>query len=589
MNLAPSLRLYLLCLLVNSLFIDPAFAGLPTLSDQEKRDFIESLAEPSKEKKVFYRWQFETSRRTFLEAGEMTSQLYEYLMNRNRTYNNVGGGLYIAEDISSSSSAGTTLIQVEVGPGYKFLNLSDATVLRKLKEKNITIRDVYRLDPKVAVRDLASDTWWALKGQGDIKFKPFNSQKIDLDTLTTNYDKIKGKAQREFFKSAISKDILRRAKKDSLVFESPFVEIVEEAYGRKYVEKSIRNHIASRPPVKTFSEGTKILKNVGRYLSKTEVSKIATETPFKSIGEGISVFNAVVKNYSGPNDTIEEIKHRLINKMVNLPVKTEEEAREALDFASRRFSDSDRTQLVENIAQRAKTENSDFFRHVSQYLSKKNKDQVTQLILSLKEGLDILRDVGPYLSKKNKDKLINQITDLPIKDLDEDMYVLEELLEYFSKKDIQKMIKKIPFDSIREVSDGHTILTNVGEHLSKQDIEKVVAKLPFDSMDEAVNFFNSVRINFNKKTLDNLAEAIADLPVKIKKADTLLYATAIGFSEENLEKMVEQLPINSIEEGNKTFNQVKEVLPPKARDKLSNRITKLKAKVKCLEKQLTAL
>ena len=587
MNLVPSLRLYLLCLSVNSLFIDPAFARLPTLSDQEKRDFLESLAEPSKEKKVFYRWQFETSRRNLLEAGEMTSQLYEYFMNRKN--NTAGGGLYIAEDISSSSSAGTTLIQVEVGPDYKFLDLFDTTVLRKLKEKNITIRDVYRLDPKVAVKDRASKTWWALKGQGDIKFKPFNSQKIDMDTLTTNYDKIKGEAQREFFKSAISKDILRRAKKDSLVFESSFVKIVEEAYGRKYVEKRIRNHIASRLPVKTFSEGIKILKNVGKYLSKTEVSKIANETPLKSIGEGISVFNAVVKNYSGPNDTIEDLKHRLINKTVNLPVKTEEEAREALDFASRHFSNSDRTQLVEDIAQKAKTENSDFFRHVSQYLSKKNKDQVTQPIRSLEEGLDILSDVGPYLSKKNKDKLINQITDLPIKDLDEDIYVLEELQKYFSKKDLQKMIKKIPFDSIRDVSDGHTIVTSLGEHLSKQDIEKVVAKLPFDSMDEAVEFFNSVRINLNKNTLDSLAEAIADLPVKIKKADTLLYAAAIGFSEENLEKMVEQLPINSIEEGNKTFNQVKNVLPPKARDKLSNRIERLKEKLGCLEKQLTIL
>ena len=55
--------------------------ALAEMSDEEKREFIESLAKPSKEKKVFYRWQSEASRKTLIEAGEMTPKLYDYFMN----------------------------------------------------------------------------------------------------------------------------------------------------------------------------------------------------------------------------------------------------------------------------------------------------------------------------------------------------------------------------------------------------------------------------------------------------------------------------------------------------------------------------
>ena len=122
MTIAPFLRLCLVCLLANSLFINPALARLPRLSDKEKREFIESLAEPSKEKKVFYRWQSEAAGKNLIKAEEMTPKLYDYFMKHDGIS---GAGLYIAEDITSSSRFGNTLIQVEVEPGYKFLDLAD--------------------------------------------------------------------------------------------------------------------------------------------------------------------------------------------------------------------------------------------------------------------------------------------------------------------------------------------------------------------------------------------------------------------------------------------------------------------------------
>ena len=104
-TITPSLWLCLLCLLANALFSDSALARFFKLSDQKKREFIESLAKPSKEKKVFYRWQSETARKNLIEAGEMTPQIYKYFMEH--TGGDVlGAGLYIAEDLSSSSRFG---------------------------------------------------------------------------------------------------------------------------------------------------------------------------------------------------------------------------------------------------------------------------------------------------------------------------------------------------------------------------------------------------------------------------------------------------------------------------------------------------
>ena len=288
MTITPPLWLCLLCLLANALFIDSALARFFKLSDQEKREFIESLAKPSKEKMVFYRWQSETARQNLIEAGEMTPQIYKYFMEH--TGGDVlGAGLYIAEDISSSSRFGGTLIQVEIEPGYKFLDLSNPKIQKKLQKKGIDREDVYMLDPKVAVKSSIGKPWWVLKNQKGVQFKPFSSQEISLDILLNNYQSLDGTKQQEFFRASISKDVLMRANKNSFVLENPHaLEIIEKSYGRKYVEEAVKNHIASRPPIARFSEGTEILKNIGKYLSEEDRKRIADITknlPPKNIQE----------------------------------------------------------------------------------------------------------------------------------------------------------------------------------------------------------------------------------------------------------------------------------------------------------------
>lgn len=146
--------------------------------------------------------------KNFLEAGEMTPELYEYFMSR-RPNSYEGGGFYVAEDISSSSGKyGKTLIQVEVKPGYKFLDFSDKKIQRQLKKKGISVEDIYRLKPRIALKGhsiawwLSRDSqtfndsywdikpWWILKEGEGVIFKPFSSRGISLEDLETTYDKI---------------------------------------------------------------------------------------------------------------------------------------------------------------------------------------------------------------------------------------------------------------------------------------------------------------------------------------------------------------------------------------------------------------
>ena len=157
-----------------------SFPVFSKMSDDEARAFLESLAESSPEKKVFYRWQSETSKKNLLQTGEMTPKLHNYFMNS--TNDLAGAGFYVAEEIFSSTGFGGTIIKVEVEPSYKYLDLLDEQIQEKLQEANLTKEDVYRLNPKVAVK--YTDTFLVLKAQEGVKFKVFpKNQKEEKQLL----------------------------------------------------------------------------------------------------------------------------------------------------------------------------------------------------------------------------------------------------------------------------------------------------------------------------------------------------------------------------------------------------------------------
>ena len=134
------------------------------------------------------------------------------------------------------------------------------------------------LDSKVAVKSSIGKPWWVLKERKGVKLKPFSSQNTSLDILLNNYKNLHGTKQKEFFRAAISEDVLMRANKNSFVLENPHaLEIIEKSYGRKYVEEAVKNHMAFRPPIERFSEGTEILKNIGKYLSEGDKERLMKE------------------------------------------------------------------------------------------------------------------------------------------------------------------------------------------------------------------------------------------------------------------------------------------------------------------------
>ena len=293
------------------------FSGsiLAEMSDQEKLEFIESLVEPSQKKRVFYRWQDEKSRNELLEAGEMTLKLYTDFMSRlPNSYE--GGGIYVSEDIASSSTKyGKTLIQVEVDLGYRFLDFSDKKVQRQLKRKGISIEDVYRLKPKVALRGHSivwwmtkdptkgyydnpywdRNPWWILKAREGVQFKPFSSRGISLRDLEKAYDKI-GQKGKDFFKNSIREDILSRAEKSADVYASSLVEIVEETYGRAYVAEAIEPYI-QHIEFQNAGNGIRWLKNAGKYLSEPHKRAIIQNTlPLITSEEELEIFKNYLSN-----------------------------------------------------------------------------------------------------------------------------------------------------------------------------------------------------------------------------------------------------------------------------------------------------
>ena len=294
------LYLCFLCLL----FSYPAVAEL---SDQEIKEFVEQLATPFPEKKIFYRWQSEEFRKKLIETGEWTPELYEHYMRMSRNHF-AGSGLYVSEYIDPefippSQDAGETLIQVEVGPDYKYLDLSKRKVQKKLKKKNIDIYRLKELDLQIAIKySAAGYDKWVLKGYKGMRFQPFSSRELNLEVLENYYDDLYGERE-DFFKAAVKSDILNRIKSGISIFGSPFMEILAEAEGKASVKHSL-NAFSSSVTFKTIEEVTRWLRNGNEYLSdhnKKMVAKQALNLPIENVDEATDFLRFAKPHLSDPD------------------------------------------------------------------------------------------------------------------------------------------------------------------------------------------------------------------------------------------------------------------------------------------------
>ena len=277
------------------------------MSDQEKREFIESLAKPLEKPQIFYHWHTNiTFLQRLVKDSEMTSESYEYLIASRHDQGNAG--LMVGERISDTFMFSSKLIEfdgekflgyddailieVTLDKGYPMLDLSDPEVKMELEQRGISVDEAAHLNPKIAVTGQPNerDSIWVLKKQQGIKFKAFTSEGKSLKELSEAYYRIMGRSDKAkfrsnikgqpeyFFKNAIKKYVLEAAKKDSTVWETSFVDILEEKYGREYVIRAVNHHMASRPPVQTFDEGLNILKSISQYLFTDGIQKIVRQT-----------------------------------------------------------------------------------------------------------------------------------------------------------------------------------------------------------------------------------------------------------------------------------------------------------------------
>lgn len=296
-----TISFFWLCFLY-PLFISPVLAEM---SDQEKREFIESLAEPSKEKRVFYRWQTEARQKQLLEAGEMTPEIYERAMAIDDVF--AGSGIYVAGDPISSSNYGNTIIQVELEPGYKYLNLLDGKVQKKLRSVGLTEEDVYRLNPRVAVSDIKERrrSWWVLKAQEGVKFKAFSPKRLSLFELSALHSLNKSSS----LNASILREVLKRAKRDlSSVVGSPFIDILKKKYNTQSIVRRSGFFIDWE------ENGVEFLDMAKRYLKPEEIRTIVRKSIslMNSAGDGW-VFLYYVRDYLEPAD-----KKQVINRMLEL-------------------------------------------------------------------------------------------------------------------------------------------------------------------------------------------------------------------------------------------------------------------------------
>lgn len=486
--------LFLLFIFTNSVFAE--------LSDQEKREFLESLAKPLEKPQTFYHWHTDIAfLQRLVKDGKMTSESYEYLITSR--HDQAAAGLRVGERISdhfafSSRSmefdgekffgyGDAILIEVTLDKDYPVLDLSDPEVKMKLEQRGISLDEAARFDPKVAVkgqpRRVEDDSIWVLKRQQGVKFKAFTSEGKNLKELGEAYyeimkrdgaklrSKLKGQPD-YFFKNAITKHVLEAAKKDSTVWETSLVDILEEEYGREYVVRAVNRHMASRPPVQTFDEGLNILKGTSQYLSADETEKIVRQT----------------KRFPVSPDFVSLI--------------------EFLESAGKYLSPADIKKAVEEVPLRSMSEGMLLLRERNKYLSGGDIKSIIvdkTPVASIREGF-ILLEYQPIdydtatssdlLSNSDKLKVIEKMVNVPITSVDELIHLLTKLSpSQLSDMDRYKVVENTSFKSVDEAIKffenfyDYRIYDN---NLINKTVAKVIENTPVESADDGIKFLEGV-------------------------------------------------------------------------------------------------
>ena len=410
----------------------PEFSFTASLTRQEQLEFIESLAKVSTEKRVFYRWQSKEDMKSLLEAGEYTEELYNYFMSRpldptrkKDLFN--GPGLFAAQSIDSSQMYGDTLIQIEVEPGYKYLELN-SSVGRQLAAKGIkSPATISNLNPGIGIRYFYDADWWVFRNRQGVRFKPFDSKNIKLDDLVKTHGSLYDK-NRQFFTNAVKDDIVQRSVKDFSVFETPFVSLVEEERGREYVSNRINSQLNNQMSnIKNDTAIINKLKLWSPYLNRENRIKFLQQIPDES--NSLRYILTELKGYLNLEDILEVFKTFPINSSLELIKENHK------DIISTKA-------LQEELINRAKNTPLSSYRD-------------TAILLELGKN---------YMPNETFKKLISKT---PIHSAQEAALFLRHSGHHFSFDDRTNIIKRTPIHSLNDVS---LILDLEGSYLAMDNI-----------------------------------------------------------------------------------------------------------------------
>ena len=458
--------LYFLCLL----FCSVSFAEL---SDEEKRAFIEGVARPFPEKRVFYRWQSETSRRTLMREKELTEESFKYFMNIKGSIG-AGPGLYAAEDLHSSEMFGDTIMQIEVGTEMKYIDLTDSDTLKKLEKKGITTRDVYQLNPKAVVK--YNSQHWVFKARKGLTFQAFSSKGItwnELNGLALN---------KPYFREAIRDDVKDRIKAKPLPINSMEEGIDILSVAGNYLKPEKKKQIARKiiPLISSVKEGSDILSIAKDYLKLEENKQVAKKmvSLMKSVREGRYILD-VARDYL----KLEEQK-QVARKMVSL-ISNVEVGRDVLYVAKEVLEPEDKKQVARKMISLISNVEvgTDVFYLLRSYLEPEEKKQIMKKIArkmisrisTVREGADVFYVLRSYLEPEDKKQIARKMVSL-ISTVEEGKQVLSVAEDYLEPEDKKQIARKM-ISLIKSLWEREQVLSVAGDYLEPEDKKQIARKM----------------------------------------------------------------------------------------------------------------
>ena len=277
------------------------------LSSEEKIQIIEELSQPLKEKKVFFQWLPSEERKELIEEKVFTQKRFVDTMN-NPEIGAGGAGVYVAEDVQSSSKYGASVVRVEVAPPTQFIDLTDETTLKALNQKGITSQEVRILNPNVIIKYDPSHSWWQMKSWEGVTFHPVSKSDLMVQNSPKRAGFILSQAgrigvsfskseERQIIDQAISK--IRKSDDGSALLGNAVT----------YLSETDKQQIARRsiPLIQNNQDGVAFIQKAGPGLLEEDRTKIVQKIAhrIKDVPEGKFIWNQIQSHLVSDGDKIE--------------------------------------------------------------------------------------------------------------------------------------------------------------------------------------------------------------------------------------------------------------------------------------------